>query len=175
MKIRRSRDPDRSSARVIRIPVVTGLLGTVVVVLAVFVAVVGVSVWRAEAREDERAKAAQSARQTAINLASLDYRTIDKGLQQVMNGLTGEAKEQWATMSKDVRQSAEKAKSTSSVQDVRAGVVSMDDDSAEVIVSVSAVTTSPSVKEGQPRYYRWRFDLTRTDGRWLVSNMRLVA
>jgi Mce-associated membrane protein len=143
--------------------------------LAVLTVWFGLAVWQAEGEEDERAKASQSARQTAVNLASLDHRSIQQGIDRVLSGLTGEARDQWATMSKDVRQSAEKAQSTSSVQDVRAGVVSMDEDSAEVIVAVTAVTTSPSVKQGQPRYYRWRFDLNRKDGRWLVSNMRLVA
>jgi Mce-associated membrane protein len=175
VKIRRSPDRDERPARVVSIPVVTGLLGAAVVVLAVLTVLVGTSVWRADAKEDERARASQSARQTAVNLASLDHRDIQKGLDRVLSGLTGEAKDQWATMAKDVRQSAQKAQSTSTVQEVRAGVVSMDGDSAEVIVAITAVTTSPSVKQGQPRYYRWRFDLNREDGRWLVSNMRLVA
>ncbi|SEG32119.1 Mce-associated membrane protein [Thermomonospora echinospora] len=174
MKIRRSRD-ERRPARVVSVPVVTGLLGTAVVVLAVLTVLLGVSVWRADAKEDRRAAAMQSARQTAVNLESLDHRDIDKSLGRVLSGLTGEAKDQWATISKDIAQAARQGQTTTTVQDVRAGVVSMDDDSAEVVVAITAMATSPKVPQGQPRYHRWRFDLTNTDGRWLVSNMRLVA
>ncbi|WP_157995884.1 hypothetical protein [Thermomonospora amylolytica] len=174
MKFGRSRDRDTELV-VVRVPVVTGLLAVVVVALAVAVAVLGSSVWRAEAREDQRAAAMQSARQTAVNLATIDHRNLPKSLERVASGLTGEAKDQWGTMSADISKAAQQGKSTATVRDMRAGVVSMDEDSAEVIVAVTSVVTSAEVPNGQQRYFRWRFDLTRTDGRWLVSNMRLVA
>lgn len=173
MKIRSA--ARRDTARTVHVPVVTGLLGVVAGVLAVLTVIAGVSVWRGEDREDQRIAAMRSARQTAVNLNSLDHRNIQKSLDRVLSGLTGEAKDQWGTMSKDIAQAAQKGQTVTSVQDVRAGLVSMDGDSAEVIVSVTATATSPKVPQGQPRYYRWRFDLTRSDGRWLVSNMRLVA
>ncbi|REE98110.1 hypothetical protein [Thermomonospora umbrina] len=173
MKIRPS--SRRDTARTVHIPVVTGLLSVAVAVLTVFTVLLGVSWWRANQAEDERVEAMRSARQTAVNLLSIDHRNVQKSLAQVQGGLTGEARDQWGTMSKDIAQTAQRTRTVSTVQDVRAGVVSMDGDSAEVIVSITALATSPEVKQGQPRYQRWRFDLTETGGRWLVSNMRLVA
>jgi len=174
VKFRRSRDRDEEQV-VVRIPVVNGVLAVVVVALAIAVTLLGISVWKAENREDQRVAAMQAARQTAVNLATIDHRDLPKSLDRVASGLTGEAKDQWGTMSADISKAAQQGKSTATVRDMRAGVVSMDDDSAEVIVALTTVVTSAEVPNGQQRYFRWRFDLTRTDGRWLVSNMRLVA
>lgn len=154
--------------------VASSLLAALVVFLLVVTGVLLKSGWTHDNNEDERDKAQQSARQTAVNLASLDYKNIQKSLDRVLGGLTGEAKDQWATISKDISQTATQAQSTTTVQKVEAGVVSIDGDSAEVIASVTAIATSPKAPQGQPRYQRWRFDLTRTDGKWLVSKLGLV-
>jgi Mce-associated membrane protein len=138
------------------------------------VAALGISVWRTQDKIDDRAAAEQAARQTAVNLASIDYRTVKQGIDRVLSGMTGDVKSQWATQSRTIADTATKTQSMSTVQSVRAGVVSMDGDSAEVIVAVSAVTTSPKVRQGAPRYYRFTMDLTRVDGRWLVSKLGLV-
>lgn len=157
-----------------RMTVAVGALGVVVIALVVTVAVLGVSVWRTQGTLNERSAAEQAARQTAVNLASMDYRTVKQGIDRVLSGMTGEVKTQWATQSKTIADTATKTQSMSTVQSVNGGVVSMDGDSAEVIVAVTAVTTSPKVRQGAPRYYRFTMDLTRVDGRWLVSKLGLV-
>jgi Mce-associated membrane protein len=154
--------------------VAAGVLGVVVLALAVTASVLGTRVWQAQDRLDDQAAAEQAARQTAVNLASIDYRTVKQGIDRVLSGMTGEVKSQWATQSKTIADTATKTQSMSTVQDVRAGLVSMDGDSAEAIVAVTAVTTSPKVRQGAPRYYRFTMDLTRVDGRWLVSKLGLV-
>lgn len=174
MKIRSRDREDERAERDLPILFAGWVLAALVVLLAVGTGLLGFSIWKADAHEDERGKALQSARQTAINLASLDYRSIQKSLDQVQAGLTGEAKDQWGTISKDISETATKAQSTTTVQQVKAGVVSIDGDSAEVIASVTAIATSPKAPQGQPRYQRWRFDLTQTDGKWLVSKLGLV-
>ncbi|NED52539.1 hypothetical protein G3I24_16760 [Micromonospora aurantiaca] len=64
------------------------------------------------------------------------------------------------------------AKST--LTDVTAAVVSIDGDSAEVMVSLDGVVTNPKVKDGVPRKYRYLMDLDRVGDRWLVSDMEMV-
>ncbi|GLW65979.1 hypothetical protein Arub01_42230 [Actinomadura rubrobrunea] len=150
------------------------VLGVLAVGLAVAVGVFGYRYWKAEEEERQRAAAVQAARQTAVNLASLDYRDVQKGVDRVLAGMTGEVRNQWATQAKTIVDTATKAQTMSQVQQVRAGVVSMDGDSAEVIVAITATVTNPKVPQGSPRYYRFSMDMTRTDGRWLVSNLGLV-
>jgi hypothetical protein len=50
----------------------------------------------------------------------------------------------------------------------------MDDDSAEAIVSLSYVVSSPKVQQGTPRNLRFSMNLTHTGGRWLVSKFGIV-
>ena len=150
------------------------VLAAVVIGLGATASWLGVSVWHAGDAADQRAAAEQAARQTAINLVSIDYRNVQQGIQRVLSGMTGDIKDEWATQSKTIADTATKNQSTSSVQSVRAGLVSIDGDSAEVIVAVTAVTSSPKVKQGAPRYYRFTMDLTRTGDRWLVSKLGLV-
>ena len=67
-----------------------------------------------------------------------------------------------------------KTQAKSVVDKVEAGVVSIDDDSAEVMVSLNGTVTNPKVKEGAPRAYRYLMDLTRVGDRWLVSEREVV-
>ncbi|MFC9971215.1 hypothetical protein ACFVH6_09995 [Spirillospora sp. NPDC127200] len=150
------------------------VLGVVAAALAAAVGFFGFRLWEAKQQDDARAAAMQAAKQTGVNLASLDYRNVQKGIDQVLGGMTGDIKNQWATQAKIIADTATKTQSTSTVQNVRAGVVSIDGDSAEAIVAISATTTSPKVQNGAPRYYRFAMDLTRVDGRWLVSKLGLV-
>jgi Mce-associated membrane protein len=52
--------------------------------------------------------------------------------------------------------------------------VNFDSDSAESIVSVSALVVTPQVPKGVQRNYRYSMELTRVGGRWLVSKVVLV-
>ncbi|GLZ07601.1 hypothetical protein Acsp03_50670 [Actinomadura sp. NBRC 104412] len=151
------------------------VLGVIAVVLATAVATYGYTQWwKPRELDRQRAAATQAARQTAVNLASLDYREVQKGIDRVLAGMTGDVKNQWATQAKVISDTATRTKSVSQVQQVRAGVISMDGDSAEVMVAVNATTTSPTVKQGAPRYYRFEMTLTRVGDRWLVSKMGMV-
>lgn len=151
------------------------VLGVIAVALAGVVGYYGYDGWwKARDLKEQRAAATQAARQTGVNLASIDYRNVQKGIDQVLAGMTGDVKDTWATQAKIISETATKTQSVSQVQQVRAGVVSIDEDSAEVLVAINATTTSPKVKQGAPRYYRFNMDLTRVGDRWLVSKMGLV-
>ncbi|RFU42015.1 hypothetical protein DZF91_08790 [Actinomadura logoneensis] len=150
------------------------VLGVLAAALAVATVVAGVRYWSADREQGDRRAVLQSARQTGVNLASIDYRTVQQGVERVTSGMTGEIKNQWATQAKQIADIATKSQSTSSVQQVRAGIVSMDGGSAEVLVSITATTTSPKVPNGQPRYYRFAMDMSKVKGKWLVSKMGMV-
>ncbi|MCP9952984.1 nuclear transport factor 2 family protein [Actinomadura madurae] len=67
-----------------------------------------------------------------------------------------------------------KAKAKATVSDVDAALVSMDGDSAEVMVSLTGTVTNDKVKNGTPQGYRYQMELTRVDDRWLVSGLEVV-
>ncbi|GAA2447106.1 hypothetical protein GCM10010191_75370 [Actinomadura vinacea] len=149
-------------------------LGAVIAALAVAAGVLGQQIWSADRDEGRRAAALQSAKQTAINMQTLDHKNLRQDIDRVTGGMTGTAKDQWATLAKTLADTVSKTKTASSVQTARAGLVSMDRDSAEVIVWVSAISTNEKVPQGMPMTGRWDFELTLDGDRWLVSKLGVV-
>jgi len=154
--------------------ITTIVLGVLVVALVVATGVLGVRTWQGKKEADERAKAAQAARQMGVNLMSLNHETAQKDLDRIVDGTTGELKNKLSTQSKLLLDQLSKTQAKSVVDKVEAGVVSIDDDSAEVMVSLNGTVTNPKVKEGAPRAYRYLMDLTRVGDRWLVSELEVV-
>jgi Mce-associated membrane protein len=155
----------------------TGLaavFGAVSIVLAIIGGSLLLSNRAADADVDRRNEAIQAARQVATNMVSIGHSTATRDVARVTSGATGQFKDQWASMSKQFVDAATKAQSTSTGTVLSAGVTSMDDDSGEVIVSVTSMTTSPQVPNGRPGYFRFVFDVTKTDGHWLVSKLAIA-
>jgi Mce-associated membrane protein len=151
------------------------VLAVLVIGLAVWATMLGLDVRDKESKAERQDAVRQAARQEAVNLVSIDYRNAQQDVDRVLSGTTGAAKDQWAQLSKQFVDQVAKAQATSIVQsDPKVGIVAMDDDSAEVIVSVSSVVSSPKVRQGTPRNFRFSMNLALTDGRWLVSKLGLV-
>lgn len=158
-----------------RLPLVTAItLSVIVVGLAIASGWLGVVSLRNKDEADQRAKAIQSARQMGVNLMSLDAATAQRDLDRIVAGTTGDLKNKLASQSNAFMQQITKAKAKSTVSDVNAALVSMDGDSAEVMVSLNGTVTNDKVKNGTPQGYRYQMDLTRVDDRWLVSGLEVV-
>ncbi|MER7543592.1 hypothetical protein [Actinomadura sp.] len=158
-----------------RLPLVTAItLSVIVVGLAIASGWLGVVSLRNKDEADQRAKAIQSARQMGVNLMSLDAATAQRDLDRIVAGTTGDLKNKLASQSNAFMQQVTKAKAKSTVSDVDAALVSMDGDSAEVMVSLNGTVTNDKVKNGTPQGYRYQMDLTRVDDRWLVSGLEVV-
>ncbi|MFB4305677.1 hypothetical protein [Actinomadura sp. GTD37] len=158
-----------------RLPLVTALsLSVIVVGLAIAAGWLGVVTLRNKDEADQRAKAIQSARQMGVNLMTLDAATAQRDLDRIVSGTTGDLKNKLASQSNSFMQQVTKAKAKSTVSDVEAALVSIDDDSAEVMVSLNGTVTNDKVQNGTPQGYRYQMDLTRVDDRWLVSGLEVV-
>lgn len=158
-----------------RLPMVTAItLGVIVVGLAIASGWLGVVTLRNKDEADQRAKAIQSARQMGVNLMSLDAATAQRDLDRIVSGTTGDLKNKLASQSNAFMQQITKVKAKSTVNGVDAALVSMDGDSAEVMVSLNGTVTNDKVKNGTPQGYRYQMDLTRVDDRWLVSGLEVV-
>ncbi|TMR38359.1 hypothetical protein ETD96_16560 [Actinomadura geliboluensis] len=149
-------------------------LGVIVVGLAIASGWLGVVTLRNKDEADQRAKAIQSARQMGVNLMSLDAATAQRDLDRIVSGTTGDLKNKLASQSNAFMQQITKVKAKSTVNGVDAALVSMDGDSAEVMVSLNGTVTNDKVKNGTPQGYRYQMDLTRVDDRWLVSGLEVV-
>ncbi|WP_157963592.1 hypothetical protein [Actinocorallia populi] len=123
---------------------------------------------------DDRDAILQAARQVGLNLMSMDHKTIEQDTQRVLSGSTGTFKDQYAAQTKTFIEEITKNQATSQAQVLGAGVTDYDDDSAEVIVAVSAVVTSPSVPNGTPRNMRFLIEMSKVDGKWLASKFGVI-
>jgi Mce-associated membrane protein len=158
-----------------RLPMVTAItLSVVVVGLAIASGWLGAVSLRNKDEADQKAKATQSARQMGVNLMSLNSDTAQRDLDRIVNGTTGDFKNKLAGQSKAFMDQVTKAKAKSTVTDVDAALVSIDGDSAEVMVSLTGTVTNDKVQNGTPQGYRYQMELTQVDGRWLVSGLEVV-
>ena len=134
----------------------------------------GFRVWQNGGEADDWAQARQSARQMGVNLLTLDSKTGQQDLDRIVTGSTGELKDELSSQSKVFLDQLNKTKAKSTVTDVEAAVVSIDDDSAEVMVSLNGTVTNEKVKNGVTRAYRYLMQMTKVDDRWLVSQLEMV-
>ncbi|TDD85363.1 hypothetical protein E1293_11275 [Actinomadura darangshiensis] len=157
------------------LPLVTVIaLSVVVVGLAIASGWLGMTSLQNKGDADQKAKATQSARQMGVNLMTLDVSTAQKDLDRIVAGTTGDLKNKLGSQSNAFMQQLAKAKAKSTVTDVDAALVSIDGDSAEVMVALTGTVTNDKVKNGTPQGYRYQMDLTKVDGRWLVSGLEVV-
>jgi Mce-associated membrane protein len=152
--------------------------GLVLVLLALLVATALVVTGGDEA--DEQLTAAQqdvagAARAEALAFLTVDHRDMDRLIDAVLDGATGDFAEQYASQRETLTREAVRTEATSSPEVVSLGVGDQDGDSATVLVAAnSTVTNTGTTDEGQVRYYRLRLELVREDGRWLTDDLRFV-
>jgi Mce-associated membrane protein len=154
---------------------VVALLGVVVLALVVAAALLFPR-WqdaRAEqARYDDGLRAATA---EVIAFTTLDYRNIDPSIERVLDGATGDFKKQFSSSRDQLVALSKQNESVSVGQVLRAGVVSMDSDSARVIVVADSSVTNVNAPDPQPRHYRLQLDLVRSGERWLTSGLEFVG
>jgi len=128
-------------------------------------------------RADQGAAALASGRQLAVNFVTMDYRRFDSYSAQVLSGAAGSFRADYAAKLADLKKVVANH-AVSSVKQVEAGLVSSDQDSAEVIVGVVAPTSNTATPQAVDKSYRLRLDLQRTSERnapWKVTNLVFVS
>jgi Mce-associated membrane protein len=134
-----------------------------------------VAIRRQQARDDERAALLQAGRQTAVDFTTYQYGSWDNDVKRVLNGATGQFKQEFSAASDQVKAEVVANQATSQGKVLEAAVVSMDGDSAQVLVVADAVVTNTAVKSGQERHYRIKLDLVREGDRWLAADLEAVG
>ncbi|WP_239117061.1 hypothetical protein [Planotetraspora phitsanulokensis] len=156
----------------------------VVCLLLVTVALAGAVVWAGGARDaaraaqDDRRSAARAAAVHAVSLLSVDHRTVDDDMKRILATSTGEEREEYA------RNEAALKKATVDNKVVQTGVLratglasmAADHRRAEVLIVADAVIHWEDGRDAAPeeRFYRWRMEVTKAGGAWLVSKAELV-
>jgi Mce-associated membrane protein len=169
-------EPVGESAVSRRRPPWTLLATCLVLAAALAAAVFGGYRWYGDRALDEAREAAlAAARQTAVNFVSVSASSVDRDLQRIVAGATGEFKDEFVRGQAQVRSAIVENKVESTGTVLRAGLVSGDRRSAVVLVAVDATVKNVKAPEGRPSHYRIQVDVTRDGGTWLVSRLQFVG
>ncbi|GAA0386575.1 hypothetical protein Acor_25880 [Acrocarpospora corrugata] len=152
-------------------------LNAALVALTLAFAAGGWLAWQARAEElavaADRQAAITAASTHAINLMSVDHRTIDSTLNRILATSTGEAKTGYqatlkaATLKNKVLQTGVLRAS---------GLTSFTATDAQALVVADAVINWADRDDpAEERFYRWRMTLVKESGKWLVAKAELVS
>lgn len=132
--------------------------------------------WLDARAEDERRRAVlRAATAEVVAFTTLDYRDLEPSIERVLEGATGEFEQQFESSRAQLEQLSRDNESVSEGRVLEAGVVSMDEDSATVIVVADSQVTNKSTEQPQPRHYRLQLDLVLEGDRWLTSDLQFVG
>ncbi|MFG2745070.1 hypothetical protein ACGFY0_34025 [Streptomyces chartreusis] len=134
-----------------------------------------VSLYDQREAEGRRQDILATARQSALNFTSLDYRHYDRDSENVLSSATGDFKKQFAAQMDQLTELVAQNKSVSEGQVLEAGIVRADADSARVLVVADSKVTNTAVPRGEARTYRLQLDLVHRNGRWLTSDVEFVG
>lgn len=145
------------------------------------VALLGVSGWlgfrlhQDHQVQDQRSLYVQVARQTAINLTTINYAQVDADIKRVLDSATGGFHEEFQNRSKPFVEVVKKVQSKTDGTIAEAGLLSYTKEQGQVLVAISVKTSlggAPSDQE--PRRWRMRLTVDKTGDGAKVSNVEFV-
>ena len=153
---------------------VTAVLGVVLVLALAAAVTFGALLQHRAATDRAGQQALATAKAYAVTVTTYDYQNLDRNFADVLDGATGEFKDQYAGASQTLRQLIAGAKATANGTVLGAGISSASADQVEVVVFVDQAITNAAT--AQPRIDRNRVLMTLTphDGRWLVTKLELM-
>ena len=125
--------------------------------------------------EAARQLALAAARQTTVNFVTISAVTVDRDLQRVADGATGDFKDEFTRSMPQVRAAVVENKVDSQGTVLRAAIVSADRSSAVVLVAVDATVRNINAPDGRLAHYRIRVTLAMAGNAWLVSRLEFVG
>ena len=160
----------RRSSRWVPIALAGGLL------LLVVVAVTLALLWRGNVL-DERARdqALTAARQSAINLTSIDQEDFDGDVGRVLDGATGEFRTDFSGRVAQLQELVEENEVSAEGRVLEAGLVRADRESATALVVVDSRVRNTAVPEGRVNSYRMRLELEKVGDEWRTSSLEFVG
>ncbi|MFD5324868.1 hypothetical protein [Streptomyces sp. NPDC127092] len=163
------------AARPLRRRAALAVLAVLAAVLTASAVLLGVGLYERQEEDRRHQDILAAARQSALNFTSLDYRHYERDSKNVLDGATGEFKQQFAAQTTQLTKIVADNKSVSEGQILDAGIARADERSARVLVVADSKVTNVAAPQGTSRNYRLQLDLVLEDGRWLTSNVEFVG
>jgi Mce-associated membrane protein len=159
----------------------SGRRGLVVASLAAVVALIGAGSWLGfRLHQDDQVRAQRSlyvqvARQTAINLTTINYTEVDADIKRVLDSATGGFHEEFQNRSQPFVEVVKKVQSKTEGTIAEAGLLSYTGDQAQVLVAISVKTSVAGAPPDQePRRWRMRLTVDKNGDGAKVSKVEFV-
>jgi Mce-associated membrane protein len=114
------------------------------------------------------------ARQGVINMTSLDFKRAKEDVQRVIDSSTGEFRDDFQQRANDFAKVVEESKVVTEGTVNAAAVESMDDHSAQVLISATSKITNSAGAKDEPRAWRLRVWVTEEGGQYKMSKVEFV-
>ena len=109
----------------------------------------------------------------------VDYRDMDARIKKVLSLSTGAFKNQYQTISTELKTGAETAKTVTTSAILRVALGDVDDDTAVVYVAADTNVTNTAVEQEKAsgkdvdgrRFFRWQLTMTKVGDRWLLKDL----
>jgi Mce-associated membrane protein len=165
-----------------RVPAwVSRIPNPIAVVVAIIVALLGVGGWLGfRLHQDDQVQAqrnlyVQVARQTAINLTTINYAEVDADIKRVLDSATGDFHEEFQNRSQPFVEVVKKVQSKTEGTIAEAGLLSYTKDQAQVLVAISVKTSMAAAPPDQePRRWRMRLTVDKNGDSAKVSKVEFV-
>jgi Mce-associated membrane protein len=159
----------------------SGVPKPIAVGLAIIVALSGLGGWLGfRIHQDNQVQAqrnlyVQVARQTAINLTTINYTEVDADIKRVLDSATGAFHDEFQNRSQPFVEVVKKVQSKTEGTISEAGLLSYTKDQAQVLVAVAVKTSMAAAPADQePRRWRMRLTVDKTGDSAKVSNVEFV-
>jgi len=131
---------------------------------------------RSAAQDDAARNAALSAaRQSALNLTSIDQEDFEQDVAAVLDGATGEFRSDFAARADDLERLLAENEVVAEGQVLESALVRSDRTTATALVVVDSTVRNTATPEGRVNSYRMKLELERVGGRWLTSVLEFVG
>lgn len=151
------------------------ILGLVVVLaLAGLTGWVGYRAYESHQAEQQRELFLQVGRQGAVNLTTIDFEQAERDVQRVLDSATGDFYDDFSKRAEPFTEVVKQAKSKSTGTITEAGLETVSDNAAEVLVAVKVMTSNAGTPEQAPRYWRMRLTVQQVGDDAKVSKVEFV-
>ena len=144
-------------------------------ILAVAAVVLGFQLRRHAQLEDARQDALRAARQSALNLTSIDNERFDESAQRVLEGATGDFRREFEDNTESLKRLLAENQVNAQGNVLEAGLVRADKSNATALVVVDSTVRNVATPGGRVNTYRMQIEVERVDDRWLTSGLRFVG
>ncbi|MFI7166975.1 hypothetical protein ACIBM3_31430 [Rhodococcus erythropolis] len=168
-------EPGPRSRRRLAAPALIAFLILVILIAAIVGSLSAISASTSSDSAARDRKLLDVASSMAVNLVTLGQNSAEADLSRVIEGTTGDFREQFVSAAEGFGALLTEG-GVESVGEVKsAGIVDSNDETATVLAAVTSTVKNHEAPSGEVRVYRMKLALTNIDGTWLVSNVAFVA